>query len=271
MNKRVWRPPVEGDPDLVLSSIEQGLNVGLITTFDPLYCEADDEVSEVVNRSELQDFDYVPVMENGTVMGLLERTRADLPHFGPVRDAMMSLNGDLLISADAGIFSYIESAEQFPCRLVLSRSRVNGIVTLADLQKLPVRPTIFLLITHLELLMATWIRRRCPREQDWLDLLPQRRKGIDKQWRKLEQNNLAIDKLTATHFTDKYCLVLEIGSFESRDKCEDELYRVKELRNRVAHAGDFALTQDNAQETIAAVGFARKWIHALREGLDDGV
>ena len=134
------------------------------------------------------------------------------------------------------------------------------------------RPAIFLLITHLELLMSDWIRRRCQSEQEWLDLLGDGRpKGIEKQWKKLQENDLAIDKLTATHFSDKYNLVVKLGSFEDADGCEDELHRIKELRNRVAHAGDYALTQETARETIEVVGLTRKWISQLGRERDDQI
>jgi hypothetical protein len=177
---------------------------------------------------------------------------------------MCHLRGDLIISADAGILSYIEDADERPCRLVLSGSRLDGIVTLSDLQRLPVRPAIFLLITHLELLMSDWIREHSQSEQEWLELLKDGRpKEIEKQWKKLQVNDLAIDKLTATHFSDKYKLVVELGTFEDTGRSENELYRIKELRNRVAHAGDYALTQETARETIEVVGLARKWIRLL--------
>ncbi len=94
-------------------------------------------------------------------------------------------------------------------------------------------------------------------------LSSKRRKGIGNQWEKLQDNDLAIDKLTATHFSDKYKLVVKLGSFEDPGGYENELYRIKELRNRVAHAGDYALTQETARETIEVVGLARKWISLL--------
>lgn len=182
---------------------------------------------------------------------------------------MCHLRGDLIISADAGILSYIEHANERPCRLVLSGSRLDGIVTMSDLQRLPVRPAIFLLITHLELLMSDWIRQRCQSEREWIEQLGNDRpKNIEKQWKKLQANDLAIDRLTATHFSDKYKLVMKLSSLEDPEESENELYRIKELRNRVAHAGDYALTQETARETIEVVGLTRKWIRLL--GVEPG-
>lgn len=265
------RPVLDGDSNLLFSSVEEGLTVRLMTTFEPNCCDVDDNLAEVVDRQDLREFDYVPVKERDEVVGLLHRAEHDTEDAtGRVREAMRQLRGDLIISADAGILSYIEDAHERPCRLVLSGSRLDGIVTLSDLQRLPVRPAIFLLITHLELLMSDWIRQHCQSEREWLEKLGDGRpKEIEKQWTKLQANDLAIDKLTATHFSDKYKLVMKLGSFEDPEESENELFRVKELRNRVAHAGDYALTQETARETIEVVGLTRKWIRFLGVGADN--
>jgi hypothetical protein len=260
--------PLEGNPDLVMSSLERGMTVGLIPTFNPLCCEARDEISEVVDRDDLREFDYVPVEENGTVVGLLERTKPDLPDGRPVRAGMTPLHGDLLRSSDAGILSYIEGAERFPCRLVLSQDTVNSIITLSDLQKLLARPAIFLLVTHVELLMAQWIRRNCTSEGTWLDELSDgRRDQVNDKWADLQSNSLAIDKLAATEFADKVDVLLKLRPPDGKTKARKELKRVERLRDGVAHAGDYVLTRESAEKTVATVLAARRWIADLQEVL----
>jgi hypothetical protein len=264
--------PLEGDADSILSSLEQGLSVGLITTFEPRCCDADDDLKEVVGSEDLREFDYVPVEEKGEIVGLLHRAAHDTSdRAGPVRDAMYDLRGDLIISADAGILSYIEGAGKRPCRLVLREGLLDGIVTLSDLQKLPVRPVIFLLVTHLELLMARWIRQHCRAEDEWLNRLHEdRRDQVNAKWAELEGNNLAIDKLTATEFADKRDVLLELRPPDRKKKAQKELGRIERLRNSVAHAGDYALTQKNAEKTVTTVRAARQWIADLQGDLKRG-
>ncbi len=260
--------PLGEDPDKTLASLEQGVTVGLIATYDPMYCDASDDIYEVVNREDLQAFDHIPVRDNGAVAGLFWRTKPGLPESGRVRGAMEPLNGDLLISADAGILSYIQSIDRSPCRLVVSGSTVNAIVTLSDLQKLSVRPAIFLLITHLELLIAEWIRRRCQSGEDWLTRLSEgRQEKVNDKWEDLKTNNLAIDKLTATEFGDKVDLLLKLRPCDGKKKARRELKRVEKLRDSVAHAGDYALTQENAEKTVETVLTAQKWIADLQGDL----
>jgi hypothetical protein len=100
----------------------------------------------------------------------------------PVSKHMKQKDDATLIGSDVGILSFMEHAEEHPCRLVLSGMKLDGIVTLSDLQKLPVRPSIFLLITHLELLMATTLRSKFNDDGDWLHLLSSNRQD------KIEKN-----------------------------------------------------------------------------------
>ncbi|MDP9476654.1 MAG: hypothetical protein M3R38_13380 [Actinomycetota bacterium] len=259
------------EADRIFSSVEQGLTVGLIATFDGLTCcGADDSVSDVVARADLQAYDYVPVLQKGDIVGLLEGANSELPKDGPVRGAMQPLRGNMLISAEAGILSFVESAESIPCRLVLRSGRVDGIVTLSDLQKLPVRPALFLLITHVELLMAQWIRAQGIHEADLLaKLSSKRRDRVRGKWHRLQEDNLATDILPAMDFFDKRRLLFELG-FPARmdgDEAED-LKRIENLRHAVAHAGDYALDREKALSTVAAVVAARGWIQRLERALN---
>jgi hypothetical protein len=62
---------------------------------------------------------------------------------------MRALPEENLIGADAGILSFVKGADRRGCRLVMSGAEISGLVSLSDLQKLPVRATVlFALITH---------------------------------------------------------------------------------------------------------------------------
>ncbi len=264
--------PLEGNADRVLSSIEQGLNVGLIATFDLACCDADERVADVLARQNLVAFDYVPVRRGGNIVGLLNRTSSMERDSLRVQEAMDSLQGNMLISSGAGILSFIESADSIECQLVLRDSQVDGIVTLSDLQKLPVRPAIFLLITHLELLMLAWLRKRSEQtsETEVLDKLTERRREkLKEEWERLNTEDLAIDRLSATKFCDKRELLIKLEfPVPGKGAARKQLEAIENLRNSVAHAGDYALTRDNALRTVATVRSTRRWIEDLERELD---
>jgi hypothetical protein len=188
---------------------------------------------------------------------------------------MRPLDQSILIASGTGVLAYIEEADQHPCRLVMRGTRIAGIVTISDLQKLPVRPALFLLVTHLELMMAAVIRERFrgrPDEEWLIHLGQQRRKCVEAKWQELQSNNLAIDQINATQFSDKRQILLKSGRLNcSRTQVEKEFGAIEQLRNNLVHASDYALTLDRGQEVITTIKRARIWIKYLGQTLDEAM
>jgi hypothetical protein len=184
---------------------------------------------------------------------------------------MSPLDQSILIASDSGVLRYIEEADASPCRLVLRHTQIAGIVTISDLQKLAVRPALFVLVTHLELLMATAIRARFQDrpDDDWLTLLEYRRERVEDEWLKLKAGELEIDRIAATQFADKRQILVKSGLIRcSRSRAEREFGSIEGLRNGLAHANNYASTRESAHKTITAVKLARKWIAVFQEVLD---
>ena len=274
-----WAANPLGDNSIaVVEAIERAVTVDLIATFEPklVWCESSDKPEDLVSNPTHQPYDYLPVRKGGRIVGLLP-----LHEFrdGPTRRAgetasasMQPLDQSILIASGTGALAYIEEADQHPCRLVMRGTRIAGIVTISDLQKLPVRPALSLLVTHLELLMAAVIRERfrgCA-DYDWLiHLGQQRRTCVEAKWEELQSKNLAIDQINATQFADKRQILLKSGLLKcSRTQAEKEFGAIERLRNNLAHASDYALTLDRGQEAIATIKCARKWIEYLGTILD---
>jgi hypothetical protein len=267
-------PPLGTDSSELLSSIEEGLTVRLIATPKPRVCGIRDALRDVIDREDLQPFDYIPVKDGNRTVGLLHRTKEWSNKSKPVGEAMEPLHGGMLISSDSGILSYIEGADEYEytCRLVLYGDRLDGIVTLSDLQKLAVRPALFLVVTHVELLMAEWIRGRgLPEDEVLSRLSPERRKLVEQEWNRLRKGNFAVDQLTATRFRDKRDLLLElkfVSGKQQKATARKDLEDIEQLlRNPVAHAGDFALDEEKALGVVHMVRTARRWIERLEKAI----
>jgi hypothetical protein len=172
---------------------------------------------------------------------------------------MSPLDQSILIASDAGVLRYIDEAETSPCRLVLRHTRIAAIVTLADLNKLAIRPALFVLVTHLELLMAEAIRARLQDQpdDDWLMLLGDRRKTVEQGWQKQKAGGMEIDRIAATQFADKRQILVKSELIRcSRSLAEREFGSIEDLRDGLAHANNYASTRESAGETIAAVRLA---------------
>jgi hypothetical protein len=58
---------------------------------------------------------------------------------GLIRDWMQRLSDENLIGADASILTFVRDADRQRCRLIVAGHEISGLVSLADLQRLPVR------------------------------------------------------------------------------------------------------------------------------------
>jgi hypothetical protein len=216
----------------------------------------------------------LPVRSEDRIVGLLplsEFRTAPIDPLGLTAESVMhSLDQSILITSGSSVLRYIEEAEASPCRLVIRGTRIAGIVTISDLQKLAVRPALFVLVTHLELLMAALIRAHFrERADDWLVKLGDRRDRVEQNWQKLKADGLEIDLIAATQFADKRQILVKSGLFQcSRSRAEREFGAIENLRDGLAHANNYASTRQSALGTIGAVRLARQWIAALQEVLD---
>jgi len=260
---------ISGDVAQILLALEEGIPVTLITSFNLIVCKLDDKVEEVLSRPDIQGFDYIPVYdESESIVGVLVRQDALQPN-EPVKEAMRKLHPSMLISADASLLSFVAEADKTPYCLVLQRRRIEGIVTLSDLQKLAVRPVLFSLITCVELLLAEWLRQKYPNEQDWLSKLSEeRRKKVEENYERYSQQDMAIDRMTTTEFCDKRVAALKLGAFPTdEDARGTQLKEIQKLRDSIAHAGDYALTAEKAKWVAQTVRSALEIIELLEKSL----
>ena len=120
-----------------------------------------------------------------------------------VRDAMLPLSEELIVSADMAIAELIPRMKSLPCRLILRGDRIDGLVTQSDLLKLPVRIVVFGLLTHLETVMADLIVTHWPGDE-WLTALSagRRAKLLEKETA-LRLRGLNPPRIELTEFADK--------------------------------------------------------------------
>ncbi len=268
--------PIGHDSVAAVEAMERAVTVDLIATFEPRLrcCAKTDAIVELLADRNYGPYDYLPVSSDGRIVGLLPLSEFRAGSTDPgltAEGAMRLLDQSILIASDSGVLRYIEEAEASPCRLVLRHSRIDGIVTISDLQKLAVRPALFVLVTHLELLMAAAIRTQFQDRQDdeWLALVGERRTCVEIEWQRLKADGLEIDRIAATQFADKRQIIVKSKLIRcSRTAAEREFGSIEDLRNGLAHANNYASTRESAHKTIAAAKLARKWIAALQEVID---
>lgn len=240
----------EGTGDDVLGSFVGALPVVLISTPRQALttCHPEDRVEDVIRHTQDDDYDYVPVVRNGQFVGVL---RTKPPRTGCVQEALDPLAEPLLIGGDAGILDFVRQADSQPYRLVLGGTRISGLVTLSDLQKLPARAALFGLVTDLELALQETIRRAF-KPSEWKDILTDGRRGeLQKKIRGATKGRVLInDEILYTELCDKLDIIRTLPSVPLSSNQKERLVN---LRHQLAHANEFADSMSSALATCKAV------------------
>ena len=230
-------------------------------------CRTDEDLADIVANND-EAFDYLPVIDASqgaveTIVGLLDVRSINSPELPKrkVGECMDPLSELLLIGADASILDFLMVADRQRCRLVVSESEIGGLVSLSDLQKLPVRAVLFALITQLESTMADAIRRECEKLDAWMSRLSKgRQKKVQDEINKSTDSDGFVDDLLFTQYCDKVAIILESSSFPwSKAKFKTDMKDAEKLRNRVAHANEYASTPAAAEEVCRTVRLLQCW------------
>jgi hypothetical protein len=236
---------------------------------------ADEPIAQARARASVGRFSFLPVRDakHGKVIGLLEIS--NLPQSADeeqaARTAMQPLSGDNLIGADAPLLDFVYTADSSPCRLVLDRHEICGLVTRSDLQRLPVRAVLFALFIHFELVLTEVLRRHVRGGEKAFDLLSDKRASQARQrWEESRSAGMDRDPLEALSFADKKVIARKVDVFcLSGKQIEADLRTIEEeLRNPLAHGLSIASDPARAATLVRAAQLLRKWIELGRQKLE---
>lgn len=250
-----------------LIDVQGSLTVRLLMTprQDLMTCAVQQTAQEVDHQNQY-NFSFIPVADHtGRILGLYnaERWFREEAPSRPVDGDYQPLSEDMLIGADASIFDFIMTADEHPTQLVVSGSSVAGLISLSDLQQLPVRAALFALITSLEMAMAMVIEKQCGDASKWLGKIsPDRQAKLTKEIAKAKAKDGFVSEITSTQFSDKATILTKEKLYHhgSRGKAEKAFKAIRDLRDAVAHANEYASTPDRAKSVCATV----REIYALK-------
>ena len=263
--------PLSGDYDEVFTGHERGTPIRLMATMTGLVTARRDEpLTTALARAHPDGFDFLPVTagQHGPIVGLLRTTDTAADYAANVGDAMDPLSGANLIGADAPLLRFVCDADTIPCRLVLDGASISGIVTLSDLQRLPVRTAVFGLFIHLEMFLTQTLRDLRVGGIDPISSLPLGKRGrARKRWEGAQSQGMQRDQLGVLMFSEKRILAVDHAAFANvRDRLEQDLAFVEQhLRNPTAHGNEFALTRASARDAADAARRLREWTVWFRD------
>lgn len=266
-----WANDLNVTSAMEFETLHSGLTVRMIETprGSLRMCRSDDTVSTVI-RSNVERYDYIPVLASrrrnvDAVVGMLHAAKlmGGAQCDEAVAQHMLPLSEEYLIGAEASIRDFIVEADIKPCRIVVAGSGFSGLVTLSDIHRLPVRAALFALVTGFEMTMAEAIKRRFPKEEDWLAKLSEGRRELVRE--AVDRSKKAdgfVDTLLFTQFCDKGDVIRK--SFQlphEPGELKRQFKELQDLRDNLAHANEYATSPDDAKQVCAVV----KTLLALRE------
>jgi hypothetical protein len=251
-----------------LDLYQASLPVRLICTprTDFVSCTCDQRLGDVRASNAKDAFDHLPVFDkDGAVIGVLDMASIEpLPDDESVESAYEALAEHFLVGAEVSIIDFLQQADTRPFRFLVTGAGISGLVSLSDVQKLPVRAALFAMVTQLEMAMAELIATNF-KGTEWIGWLTEgRQQKLAEQMTIAQEANNQVSPLLYTQFADKVKIVREVWKRQvgpnDADRIGSELAGFEKLRNAVAHANEFGVTKDAA---AAVAGKAR----AMRDSL----
>jgi hypothetical protein len=202
---------------------------------DLLTGEQGTDLAPVRAEARRRHFDLLPLTHEGRIVEVLR-----------VEDGKREpLTHRWLVSRDTAIPDLLQIllASGRPGFLVFHRQDVVGLVTPADLNRLPVRVYLYFLIGEVELALTLQIRNHfAAAPEDALQMLSARRRAaLEAQMAALVEQNIGVDPVQLLRLSDLINIAAkheplrsQLG-FSSRGAVEKALGGLNDLRNRTMH------------------------------------
>ena len=204
---------------------------------------------------EDESFDVLGVFDeragSNMVVGYIER---EGPDEGVCRDYVKDIKPEVIVPFDAPLTECMNLVCENKRLFVHGADGIEGIVTVADLQKQPVRLFLFGTISMLEMAMTEWIRKEYPGDS-WKGLPCKRYVREAENWHgKRRDADQELDLVDCLCLHGKGQVITKRGEmwsalgFQSKAEAEGFFKDAKDLRDNLAHGHDPTQGVDEAEQ-----------------------
>ncbi|MEH7250761.1 hypothetical protein V7111_01330, partial [Neobacillus niacini] len=204
-------------------------------------CNMHDHALQIRDKMVLRDYDVIGVEENGMVIGYA--LRDDLGE-GTCKEYFRSFSPYELVSDSTPLLQTLFIFKNTERLFMIEGNRITKVVTLADLQKPPIRMLLFGVISLLEMHLYRIINRYF-RDETWKKHLSVKRIYLAEElFLQRKARNEAIQLSDCLQLCDKRDIVLgeqplcELLGIVSKSKGKDFFKKLETLRNNLAHSQD---------------------------------
>jgi hypothetical protein len=245
---------VSGPLASLLDVAERAITVADLATTELWYIEPEWSAARTADGLRTRSFDAAP-LRSDPIRRYMTLAAAEAGE-GSALELSRPIDVELVVSGALPLTDAVAALTHQPFLFVLERDRVNGMVTRADLQRLPVSMVALGLIIAGEAALDMLIARFT--NMEWLSLLsPERQEGIQVVFNDRRKRNAEITLLQCLNLDDRMTIAskldrlrVELGH-SSRTSFKTWAEPIKDLRNALAH-GDGLL--DAEPDPVAAAG-----------------
>ncbi|MBT2656090.1 hypothetical protein J7E81_12780 [Bacillus sp. ISL-18] len=218
-------------------------------------CGLYDDANAIKHMMVTKDYDILGVEENGIVIGYVVREEL---HEGTCKESYRRFSPTELVSESTSLLQTLFIFKETDRIFILEGNRITKVVTLADLQKQPIRMLLFGLISLLEMHLYRIINDYFPNDT-WKQYLNANRiKFAEDLYALRKSKNEAIQLSDCLQICDKRDIVLNKDSLrerlgiENKTKGKQFFKKLEELRNNLAHSQDIN-TENSWNETFSLI------------------
>ncbi|MDY0944343.1 hypothetical protein [Priestia megaterium] len=200
-----------------------------------------DEFQTICSCFQEKNYDVIGYKEDSCIIGYLCK-KDFIDDDNEIEDKVKKFAVDDIIAVNTPLIDALKLMQNKERLFLINKSKIESIITRADLQKPPIRMLFFGLITLFESEMANFIRNHYPNNR-WVSFLSDGRISKTQEiYQERVEKNTEIDLLDCTQFADKSMIMLQnenlyiMGENTSKTKAKRWMKNVEELRNDLAHA-----------------------------------
>lgn len=248
--------------------------IGARAILEPLQCCPENApATEMRGLLGARGFDAAGVMKvaDGPVIGFVVAKELSK---GFVRDHNNPINAEHLISDATPIADLLRVLRSKERAFVLVGPDVKGIVTLADLNKPPIRVYLFGLVSLLDMHLQFWVRHAYA-DGSWKEHLSEKRlEHANEIQVERQKRNEQIDLLDCLQFCDLRDLVLRNEglrnrlNFKSKKAGEKFLKEAEKLRDKLAHSQQDIVEGISWQELIDLIDEMEALVHRSDDAVE---
>lgn len=230
--------------------------------------DAEKPAEDALALMDLREFDYVGVRIDGEIAGFIQRESLGE---GSCGDYLKDFEDAVITTESCPLAVLISNLQEKGVCFIKTFGKVNGIITVSDLHKPPVRMWVFGMITIIEMSFSQAIKRQYPRDK-WKQYLSEARfEKAQELLKERARRNQALGLVDCLQFADKGQIVARSSALReqfdlpSRKMADRLIKELQKLRNNLAHSQDII---SSSFDIIAGLSENLETIMSLQEKIN---